>query len=200
MCDGSTKTSKLTRSFVQVSNICDRGYLGIQKTLEVLGCHLSPTAINPHATLITLFINAVKEIQKRLGEDGLDLEGLSKFLPHLSVESMLNTQSPEMTRYWDARDMVVDVDHYFRRCVKRDKKRFMTDVGSYMTALRFDEASKFMRNKGQNTIVEAWPTRSSLSSLSSFATPTSIDAFRLILASEWTTLERYVEWKLITPG
>lgn len=126
---------------IEVSNICDGGYLGIQKTLEVVGCHLSPNAINPHATLITLFINAVKEMQKWLGEDGLDLKGLSKFLPPLSFESMLNTQSPEMTRYWDARDMVVDVDRYFR---------------SYMTATRFDEASKFgMRKKGQNIIVEA---------------------------------------------
>lgn len=107
-----------------MSNICDGGYIGITKTLELIGCHLLPRAINPHATLITLFINAVKEAQKRLGEEKFDFEALSKFLPPLSFAAMINMQSPEMTRYWDARDMVVDVNDNFERCVKQNEMLF----------------------------------------------------------------------------
>lgn len=68
---------------------------------------------------------------------------------------------------------------------------------SYAVACRFDKAYKFgLRRKVHNTIVKDWPTRLHLSSV---PTPAAIDAFRLLLASDWTSLERYVEWQRADP-
>ena len=46
---------------IEVSNISDGHYLGIGKTLEIFGPLLRSPSANPHATLITGFLNAVPE-------------------------------------------------------------------------------------------------------------------------------------------
>src|SRR6266480_5135204 len=47
--------------FLQVSNISDGGYLGIPRTLSLLSPFLQKRTDNSHATMITLFMNAVAE-------------------------------------------------------------------------------------------------------------------------------------------
>lgn len=47
--------------FTQVSNVSDSGYVGVRGVVSLMEPFLQEPAINPHATLITLFMNAVTE-------------------------------------------------------------------------------------------------------------------------------------------
>ena len=49
-------------------NISDAGYMGIRATISSLAPLLQPRRVNPHATLITLFLNAVMQLVKMGGE------------------------------------------------------------------------------------------------------------------------------------
>jgi hypothetical protein len=46
---------------LQVSNICDFYYLGTEKTVSSLGPLLQKSSVNPHATLLMLFMCAAGE-------------------------------------------------------------------------------------------------------------------------------------------
>ncbi|KAF5253705.1 hypothetical protein FANTH_1397 [Fusarium anthophilum] len=46
---------------IEVSNISDEGYLGIHRTVGLMVPLLSSPVCNPHATLITLFMNLIEE-------------------------------------------------------------------------------------------------------------------------------------------
>ena len=96
-----------------MANICDRGYIGIRSTLSLLSPLLQLPQQNPHATFITLFINAVKETVKarHTMDETPDLEFLSKYLP-FPRKSSLN--DADMLRIWDARDLALDVDKFFK--------------------------------------------------------------------------------------
>jgi len=48
---------------IEVSNIVDGGYLGLERTLTTLVPWLKPADVNPHATLLGLFLNAVAECE-----------------------------------------------------------------------------------------------------------------------------------------
>jgi hypothetical protein len=57
----------------QTSNIADCGYMGTAPTLAYLGTSLKPRAENPHATLLTLYMNAVDETaMNHGGKQGTD--------------------------------------------------------------------------------------------------------------------------------
>lgn len=47
-----------------VSNICDLYYLGTEKTVSSLSPLLQKPSVNPHATLLTLFMCAAGEVQR----------------------------------------------------------------------------------------------------------------------------------------
>lgn len=51
---------------LKVSNICDVAYLGTPRTICSLSPLLEKRSINPHATIITLFMSAVLEVKKML--------------------------------------------------------------------------------------------------------------------------------------
>ena len=57
-----TLYSKITNTRIQVSNISDEGWLGIHRTLQLMVPLLQPPTQNPHATLITLFINVIQDM------------------------------------------------------------------------------------------------------------------------------------------
>lgn len=99
-----------------MANICDIYYLGICDTLAQLSPLLQLPRQNPHATFLTTFINAVKEIVKhdKSDEQRGDTDRIIEFLP-LKLSSILSPDTPDMIRIWDARDSVADLDKYFER-------------------------------------------------------------------------------------
>ena len=103
---------------MKVANICDTGYVGIGNTLSLLSPLLQSPKQNPHATIITLFINAVKEAAK-MGppiDETPDMELTTEYLPAPQLSSLLSmNNSADMLRIWDARDLSLDVDMFFER-------------------------------------------------------------------------------------
>lgn len=97
-----------------MANICDGGYVGIRSTLSLLSPLLQSPEQNPHATFITLFINAVKEIVKSGNprDETPDMKFLIKYLP---PPQTLSPNDADMLRIWDARDLALDVDKFFER-------------------------------------------------------------------------------------
>jgi hypothetical protein len=89
-------------------------YIGIRNTLSLLSPLLQSPQQNPHATLITLFINAVKEAVKRGNpkDETPDMRFLTKYLP---PPQSLSLNDADIVRIWDARDLALDVDKVFRR-------------------------------------------------------------------------------------
>lgn len=47
---------------LQTSNICDLGYVGPAQTVQLLGPLLQKPSENPHATLVTSFMNAIDQM------------------------------------------------------------------------------------------------------------------------------------------
>lgn len=81
---------ELTRT-LQVSNIADVGFLGIHRTLECMIPLLQVPLVNPHATLITLLMNAVDEPKIMDRVDGPRWSernpGVQRALKYLSPET-----------------------------------------------------------------------------------------------------------------
>ena len=85
---------------IEVSNIIDRGYVGLERTLTTLAPWLKPADVNPHATLLGLFLNAVAECEEpsetvRIAKDRSSV--MHKFLP--PHPSMLSHHSPTFIKY-----------------------------------------------------------------------------------------------------
>ncbi|KAH8593889.1 hypothetical protein B0O99DRAFT_546517 [Bisporella sp. PMI_857] len=172
--------NKYTR--LEVANICDAGYDGIRNTLSLLSPLLQSPLQNPHATLITLFINAVKEVVK-MGhqiDEISDMEFLTKYLPSPRMFPLPGMNDADMLRIWDARDIALDGDKYFDR---------------YMEFCNFEQISADLRveMKKNNTIVEKWPTKLKLQPGQKGAQ----EEFRLNLGFNFTNTERYVEWRRV---
>lgn len=105
---------------IEVSNICDRGYLGIKEALALFGPRLCPRQSNPHATLITLFLNAVEQSFSPMDryQDLMEtMKKLSQYLP-LTTSPNANPNDAESLRFSAAGTLVRDVDKYFDRYMK----------------------------------------------------------------------------------
>jgi hypothetical protein len=78
---------------------------------------LQPPHHNPHATLISLFLNAVMEMVKRTGAEGAIMSQIApkllKYLPVTDPVSLMNPSGAEMLRMWDARTFFLDLDKFF---------------------------------------------------------------------------------------
>ncbi|OBT41478.1 hypothetical protein VE00_07576 [Pseudogymnoascus sp. WSF 3629] len=168
-------------SRIEVANISDAYYLGICATLGLLSPLLQLPRQNPHATLITTFINAVKEVAKTENSDDQcgDSERITKFLP-LQLSSLLSPSSPDMMRMWDARDSVADVDKHFER---------------YMVCHKFKQISVDLKveMKEVHTIVEKWPTRLKLR----LGEKGDKEEFLMLLGSSFIGTERHVEGRRV---
>ncbi|KND87546.1 hypothetical protein TOPH_07817 [Tolypocladium ophioglossoides CBS 100239] len=115
--DRHSRIETVTEQVNQVSNICDRGYIGIRNTLSLLGPYLQQPQQNPQATLITLFINAIKEVMKEGGAESEipNMQYLSQYIPLPQLISMPSLSGAGVTRFWDARDLAADVETFFLR-------------------------------------------------------------------------------------
>jgi hypothetical protein len=90
---------------VQVSNITDRHYLGTHQTLKLLSPLLQSPTKNPHATLISLYLNALIEVMKSSGEkdQALNIELMLKYVT-IKIENMLKSQQgADYYKLWDSR-------------------------------------------------------------------------------------------------
>lgn len=81
---------------------------------------LQPPLVNPHATLITLFMNAVDQTitmqdQKAdMSEKSVTTKRLLKYLP-LKGMARFDTNDPQVIKFTYARDNVATFDHIFDR-------------------------------------------------------------------------------------
>ncbi|KFY06924.1 hypothetical protein V492_07605 [Pseudogymnoascus sp. VKM F-4246] len=168
-------------SRIEAANISDSYYLGIRDTLAKLSPLMQSPRQNPHATFITTFINAVKEVAKTENTDsqGVGDDRIIKFLP-LDISSLLNPSSPDTVRMWDARDSVADVDKHFER---------------YMVYHKFKQISAELNveMKEVHTVVEKWPTRLKLQ----LGEKGDKEEFLMLLGSTFIGTERHVEWKKV---
>ncbi|KAJ5335809.1 uncharacterized protein N7506_005745 [Penicillium brevicompactum] len=165
---------------IEVSNITDAGYLGTRETLRLLSPLLQPPQKNPHATIISAYLNAIMEMVKQ-GDDRdqtPNMELLMKFLPDIDMFSLLRPESAQSLKLWDARTIVIDRHKFFER---------------YISVFRFGLISADLQvaMKDRKTVVEAWPTKPILKR----GQQGSQDEFNILLDSNFTCVERFVEWR-----
>ncbi|PGH26457.1 hypothetical protein AJ80_01770 [Polytolypa hystricis UAMH7299] len=166
-------------SRIEVANICDAGYVGIRGTLATLCPLLQSSLRNPHATLITVFINAVMEMARGNDKDSIpNTDLLMEYLPTPDVRKLMWPQNADVLRLWDARTLVFSADEYFER---------------YMMLQKFGQISTDLRvaAKEVNTIIDRWPMGLTLRPEQKGAK----EEFNMLLSSNFSGAERYVEWK-----
>ncbi|KFY46659.1 hypothetical protein V495_02325 [Pseudogymnoascus sp. VKM F-4514 (FW-929)] len=178
---GLLERGTYSRIEVKVANICDSGYLGIRNTLRLLSPLLQLPQQNPHATFITTFINAVREVTKTDNpeDEAGDVKRITKYLP-LQLSFPPSVNDPDMLRLWDARDSVADVDKQFER---------------YMVLHGFRQISAELKVevKKVNTIIDKWPTRLKLRP----GEKGDKEEFLALLGSTFIGTERFVEWRRV---
>ncbi|ROW09323.1 hypothetical protein VPNG_05867 [Cytospora leucostoma] len=165
---------------IEVSNICDKHYLGTQRTLALFGPKLCPQERNPHATLITLFMNAVEQECSRLDsfqDTPHEMQKLSAFLP-LAIPLDGHTSDAKFLRFSQAKAMMRDGDKYFNRYMKREDFRGAGEMAG-------------VTMKSRNTVIDEWPLQLKLRPKDKGAK----EAFENLLGSGHSGLERYVEWR-----
>ena len=167
---------------VEVANIVDRPYLGLDQTLQTCGSLLKPSAENPRATLIALFMNAIHIAENDLGSD-YRAKSLASALAKIRifaaarVSRMSKTTGAAAAFTVQARDVFRDFDHLFAH---------------YMRMEEFDTASRgaAMKMKAANTVIAAWPLRLR----KEVGEPGAQEAFDRLMESGFSGNERYVEW------
>ncbi len=177
----NNKLENLRFDRVEVANIVDRPYLGLAQTLRTCGPLLKPSAENPHATLIALFMNAIHLAEENLGDDYLAasfksaIAQIAKFAP--AQLSRSNATGAASAFRIQARDVFRDFDRLFAH---------------YMGMEGFDRAGREagMRMKAANTVIDAWPLRLG----KEYGEPGAQEAFDRLVASGSSGSERYVEW------
>ncbi|KAI1736358.1 hypothetical protein F4680DRAFT_461244 [Xylaria scruposa] len=180
---------------IEVSNICDTGYLGINATLQTFGPLLRGPSANPHATLITTFMNAVPEakmISRMMNLYAADIVtesntkialkyiGSDLVASNGTLSERINIIQTECIKLNCAVNLVGDMDEYFNL---------------YMQEYNFAHAaiSAGVKLKEKHTIIPPWPLR-----VKGGSNPTQKDKedFKLLLGSAHIGHERYVEWKV----
>ncbi|KAH0421179.1 hypothetical protein CcaCcLH18_13597 [Colletotrichum camelliae] len=173
-----------TFSRIEVSNISDAGYLGIHHTLDLMIPLLQSPLVNPHATLITLFMNAVDEHateMERLTDMKADGTVMKRIYKYLSPSGRpLNYYDTTIFKIMAAGDCVPTYDHVFdRHAAKLMFSRSARLVGAAM--------------KGSHTVIEKWPFRLKLRPGQTGAQ----EEFDRLLGGGVSSKERYVEWKRV---
>ncbi|OTB03265.1 hypothetical protein M426DRAFT_60852 [Hypoxylon sp. CI-4A] len=178
---------------IDVGHTTDDSCLGADKVLHKFAPLLRPLGVNQHATLITLFINAVPtmvvirdEFLARFSHTDeiilseIELRRISLYMPEIAMERE-RPFNANFTKVVQARRLILDMDEYF---------------DGYMEVHDFVELSKAcgLRLKPKHSIIEPWP----LKFPGGRPTKKAQGDFKALLASLHTGEERYVEWKLAT--
>jgi hypothetical protein len=102
-----------------VANISDCGYVGPHLTVALMAPLLRNPAVNPHATLVTLFMNAVdKDFTDRdrvveATENSQSTDTLIKYIQ--PTRSLTSEYDPALVKFSLARDCVTPYDRCFDR-------------------------------------------------------------------------------------
>ncbi|XDG03004.1 hypothetical protein ABKA04_002619 [Annulohypoxylon sp. FPYF3050] len=169
---------------IEVSGLSDSRWFGTQQTLEALCPLLKSPELNPHATLITTYLDAITEAI--ITDDSDEAKKISVHMPVIFeyMENRIlperfhkNPQGAELTRFWDCRVLLMNGTKYFHR---------------YMSLHLFSSVAKHLGIvMKDNTIVDPWPTALKIP----IGQPGFREEFDEVLASPFTGVERCVEWK-----
>jgi hypothetical protein len=192
---------------IEVSNISDQGWLGIHRTLFYMIPLLQNPIENPHATLITLFMNAVEETMT--DEDKIrDMTPRStssrRLLQYIPPQGGLGTRyDPKLIKFNMGRDLVTKYDFVFDRYVQRCllSPVCVADVyygidfvcqPRYCDEFDFRKAGQLLDAvmKVKHTIIDKWPFRLKLRPGQAGAQ----EEFDQYLSGGLSSKERYVEW------
>lgn len=160
---------------IEVSNIVDMAYLGLDDTLRLMQPLLKMS--NPKAALIALFMNAVPTVAKQyeMSNLGKRMKDVARYLP-VSIPSR---DDPEFLRMSAAMDLLDPVELYFSKYVKQ-------------TDFHQSEREHGLRRRPTNTIIERFPYRLK----KAFGADGYEEEFDTLLASSLAGGETYVEWEL----
>ena len=177
----SQSAEKIAFDRVEVANIVDVPYLGLDITLQTLGPLLRTATENPHATLIALFMNATHHAEKDLGDGYIEsslrlaMKKVAKFLPVKEIPIKRN--SAAMVRMMLAKDIFRDLDHVFTHYMKlKDFGKASREVGMTMRI--------------RNTVIDPWPLRF----MKEYGEPGAQEDFDRLMSLSFSGNERYSEW------
>lgn len=171
---------------LQLSNICDRGYVGPKAALRMADRLLKPKKENRKATVVMLFMNAINEIyhrdpngrQRRANESTPLMRKFVPPTPRLLLTALEGEQAvisdPEMIRISSCYSMFGRFDEAF--------KEFLDQVNMKCVAKRFG-----MVARKKHTIVHPHPLRIT-------ATSTQ-EEYELLRGTIHTGVEQYMEFK-----
>lgn len=159
-----------------MSNISDEQYVGIERTLALFAPLLRPAASNPHATLLTLFLT-------------MKCESNIAVVRQATMEAMQYFPEPTPTtldyEYAPHAMMIMAARKYFRN--------FDKDFAEHAKLCGFDGAAKAAgaRMKRKHTVVDAWPCGWTRRAQDRKAR----EELELLVGTDHSAFERYVEWK-----
>ncbi|KAL8703599.1 MAG: hypothetical protein Q9201_003224 [Fulgogasparrea decipioides] len=167
---------------IEVSNIVDEAYVGLHRTLAIFAPLIKKPSVNPHATLITLFLNACEIADREMGNHDnkslqkKQMDAVMKYT-HSNPLDLLNPNSAAMFKFIAGKELVRDYDGIFKW---------------YMDVVNFPLAAENagLRMRERNTVVEAWPIRLKKKPGEQGAE----EEFDRLMTSSCSGAERYVEW------
>ncbi|XPS68681.1 hypothetical protein M3J09_000967 [Ascochyta lentis] len=166
---------------IEISNICDRGYVGPHSSLEVFSPLLKDKKTSPKATLIMLFLNAVKET------DYISSNIIKNTRMHLA---MTRTQKfMPLDGSWTGLESYGDIELTRRTSCLDLLTNWHSVFDTFMKETQLSEFAEMcgVRVKSKHTIVEPWPY-----TLGPRATQKEFDA---LTAASTSGFERYLEFE-----
>jgi hypothetical protein len=86
----------------------------MKQTALSLGCLLDDPTVNPHATLLCLFLNAVDETERMLDDMTMQMRDMMRAMPYFTHTGKSRSRyDPKIVLSTAAKDYVRDGDHYF---------------------------------------------------------------------------------------
>lgn len=98
---------------IEVSNIADEAYLGLPRTLATFAPLLKRRSINPHAALLTLFLNACEIADRMMGNDMNEVVMSARMKEVLRYMPLTSMDSTETMKSMAAIGLVRDYDQIF---------------------------------------------------------------------------------------
>ncbi|KAF1928848.1 uncharacterized protein M421DRAFT_61946 [Didymella exigua CBS 183.55] len=170
-----------TRRFdrIEISNICDRGYIGPQACFMAFSPLLKDKSANSKASMLMLFLNAVKEIDHTSSDTvskqlrmSMAMNRTRKYLPIHKYTPPTSYGDPDLIRRTSCLDALTDYSGVFETFLRDE----LIAEGARANGLKI---------KDKHTIVEPWPYKVGMR-----ATKKEFD---ILVAGSTSGYERYME-------